>query len=53
MASTPIVTINNPASGPALAYADAARRLNGEVVEMNIPSDKRGFLSKLFGRKAA
>jgi len=47
------VTINNPASGPALAYADAARRLNGEVVEMNIPSEKRGFLSKLFGRNAA
>ena len=47
------VTINNPASGPALAYADAARRLNGEVVEMSIPSDKRGFLNKLFGRRAA
>src|SRR5438105_7426332 len=47
------ITISNPASGPARAYADAARRLRGEAVEMNIPSDKRGILNRLFGRRAA
>jgi septum site-determining protein MinD len=49
---TPI-TISNPSSAPARAYLDAARRLKGEAVEMSIPSDKRGILNKLFGRRAA
>src|SRR5262249_37136852 len=31
------VTLSNPMSAPARAYADAARRLKGEVVEMSIP----------------
>jgi septum site-determining protein MinD len=47
------VTISNPSSAPARAYFDAARRLKGEVVEMTIPSDKKGILNKLFGRRAA
>jgi septum site-determining protein MinD len=47
------VTLSNPASVPARAYADAARRLNGEDVEMVVPSDKKGLLVKLFGRRAA
>jgi len=47
------ITISNPSSAPARAYADAARRLRGEAVEMSIPSDKRGILNKLFGRRAA
>jgi septum site-determining protein MinD len=47
------VTLNNPLSAPARAYLDAARRLRGDSVEMNIPSDRRGLLGKLFGRRAA
>ena len=47
------ITVSNPTSGAARAYLDAARRLKGEVVEMRIPSDRRGILNKLFGRKAA
>ncbi len=47
------ITISNPSSAPARAYADAARRLRGEAVEMSIPTDKRGILNKLFGRRAA
>ncbi|MGB7780397.1 MAG: septum site-determining protein MinD, partial [Pseudolabrys sp.] len=29
------------------------RRLMGEEVEMTIPTEKQGFLGKLFGRRAA
>ena len=46
------VTLSNESSAPARAYIDAARRLNGETVEMTIPSDKKG-LFRLFGRRAA
>jgi len=47
------VTLCSPGSVPALAYSDAARRLNGEIVEMTIPVEKGRFLGKLFGRRAA
>jgi septum site-determining protein MinD len=47
------VTLNNPASAPARAYIDAARRLRGEVVPMNIPSERRRLLDKIFGPRAA
>ncbi len=47
------ITISNPTSGPARAYLDAARRLKGEAVAMSIPTDKRGILTRLFGRRAA
>jgi septum site-determining protein MinD len=47
------VTLNNPNSAPGRAYFDAVRRLKGETVEMMIPSDKKGLLGKLFGRRAA
>jgi septum site-determining protein MinD len=47
------VTLNNPNSAPGRAYFDAARRLKGESVEMMIPSDRKGLLGKLFGRRAA
>ncbi len=48
------VTLHNPASAPAKAYADAARRLLGEELPMVTPSEPRvGFISRLFGRKAA
>jgi septum site-determining protein MinD len=49
---TPVV-LNNPASAPARAYLEAARRLLGEQLDVKVPSDKRGLLTKLFGRRAA
>ncbi|MGI3778852.1 MAG: septum site-determining protein MinD [Janthinobacterium lividum] len=47
------VTLSNPTSAPARAYMDAARRLCGETVEMTIPSDRKGFMGRLFGRRSA
>jgi septum site-determining protein MinD len=47
------VTLNNALSAPARAYFDAARRLMGKHIPMLIPSESRGFLNTLFGRKAA
>jgi len=47
------VTLNNASSAPARAYFDAMRRLKGEDVAMQVPSESRGILNKLFGRKAA
>jgi septum site-determining protein MinD len=47
------VTLNNAQSAPARAYFDAARRLKGLVIPMLVPSESRGFLKTLFGRKAA
>ena len=47
------VTLHNPASTAARAYADAARRLLGETVEITTPVEKQqGLFGKLFGRKA-
>jgi septum site-determining protein MinD len=47
------VTICGRDSAPSRAYFDAARRLAGETVDMVIPADKAGLLTKLFGRRAA
>jgi septum site-determining protein MinD len=47
------VVLSNPASAPALAYRDAARRLKGEKVPMLVPNEKRRLFDKLFGRRAA
>jgi septum site-determining protein MinD len=47
------VTIHNAASAPARAYADAARRLCGADLPVEIPADKKGLLVRLFGRRAA
>jgi len=47
------VTISNATSAPARAYLDAARRLKGDDVPMNIPSERKGLFDKLFGRRAA
>ncbi len=47
------VTLANPASIPARAYQDAARRLEGETIEMQVPAERRGLLGKLFGRRVA
>ena len=46
------VTLNNPASAPARAYSEAAKRLGGEEITMTVPS-KPNLLTKLFGRRAA
>src|SRR6202171_2745418 len=35
------ITLNDPGSGPARAYLDAARRLKGEAVPMAVPGDKK------------
>ena len=47
------VTLCNPTSAPARAYADAARRLTGETIAMTIPSERQNLLTRLFGRRAA
>jgi septum site-determining protein MinD len=47
------VTLNDPASPAAKAYSDAARRLLGEQIAVRIPTEKRGLMERLFGRKAA
>ncbi|MEH2509442.1 septum site-determining protein MinD [Nitrobacteraceae bacterium AZCC 1564] len=47
------VTLNNAASAPAKAYTDAARRLMGESIAMVVPTERRGFMNRLLGRRAA
>lgn len=49
---TPVV-LSDPASSPARAYTEAARRLEGEDLDIVIPVEKRGLFTKLFGRRAA
>jgi septum site-determining protein MinD len=49
---TPVV-LSNPDAAPARAYLDAARRLMGEQIPMVIPGEKRGFITKWFGRRVA
>ena len=47
------VTLSAPASEPGRAYWNAAQRLNGEDVDMIVPTGKKGFFDRLFGRRAA
>jgi len=47
------VTLNNPHSAPARAYLDATRRLLGESVAMLVPSERKGLMDLLRGRRAA
>ena len=47
------VTINGSAGHAGRAYREAARRLAGEIVPMAIPGEKKTFLNRLFGRRAA
>jgi len=47
------VTLSAPASAPARAYADAVKRLRGETVAVVVPSDRVGFVGRLFGRRVA
>jgi septum site-determining protein MinD len=47
------VTLGAPDSGAARAYGEAARRLKGETLPIAIPTERKRFLDKLFGRRAA
>ena len=47
------VTISNPKCAPALAYQAAAQRLMGIDVPIAVPSERKGLLNKLLGRRAA
>jgi len=47
------VTLGSPNSVPSKAYSDAARRIMGENVAPQIPTDRRGLFGKFFSRKAA
>jgi septum site-determining protein MinD len=47
------VTLNNAESAPARAYVDASRRLMGEEVAMVVPLERKGFMNRLLGRRAA
>ena len=47
------VTVGSPTSAAAKAYTNAARRLMGENVAIEIPADRRGLFGKIFARKAA
>jgi septum site-determining protein MinD len=47
------VTLNNPASAAARAYFDAAKRLQGEEVDVVIPMERQGLIGRLFGRRVA
>lgn len=47
------VTLNDANSAPARAYMDAARRLEGDFIAMIVPTQRRGFMERLLGRRAA
>jgi septum site-determining protein MinD len=47
------VVLSAPQSQAARAYGDAARRLQGEDVKVEIPTEKRGLFGKLFGARVA
>jgi septum site-determining protein MinD len=47
------VTLNNPNSAPSRAYFDAAKRLRGDSVEVVIPMQRNGIISRLFGWRVA
>jgi septum site-determining protein MinD len=47
------VTLHNPGSPAARAYREAALRLLGETIAIDEPRERRGFMSRLFGRRAA
>jgi len=47
------VTLNSPASAPARAYSDASKRLLGQTIPMTVPSERKGLMSLLRGRRAA
>ncbi|MBB6466580.1 septum site-determining protein MinD [Aminobacter lissarensis] len=47
------VTLNEPTNAAARAYADAAKRLQGDDVPMVTPVEKKGLLNRLLGRRVA
>src|ERR1700693_1350350 len=47
------VTLNDANSAPARAYSDAARRLMGQIVPMMVPTERKGLMDRLLGRRAA
>lgn len=47
------VTLLNPASPPARAYFDAAKRLKGQQLEVVVPLERKGLIGRLFGRRVA
>jgi septum site-determining protein MinD len=47
------ITLHDPASAAARAYTEAARRLLGEKIAVTAPGERRGFMSRLFGKRAA
>ncbi len=47
------VTLHNPSSAPARAYSEAVRRLLGEAIDVSVPVERKGLMSRLFGRKVA
>jgi septum site-determining protein MinD len=47
------ITINGSTSQAGRAYEDAARRLTGESVPMLVPGEKKSFLNRILGRRAA
>jgi septum site-determining protein MinD len=47
------VTLNSPTSAPARAYSDATKRLLGATLPMTVPSERKGLINLLLGRRAA
>ena len=47
------ITLANAESAPARAYMDAVRRLQGEELEMNVPSDRKSLFAKWFKWRVA
>ena len=47
------ITLASPMSAPARAYSDAARRLMGDDVAMNVPIERFNLLNRIFGGRAA
>jgi septum site-determining protein MinD len=47
------ITINAATSQAGRSYEDAARRLMGETVPMLVPGEKKSFLNRILGRRAA
>jgi septum site-determining protein MinD len=47
------VILNSPASAATRAYMDATKRLLGETVPMLVPTERKGLINLLLGRRAA
>ncbi len=47
------ITVASPLSAPARAYGDAARRLLGDEVAINVPQERFNLLNRIFGGRAA